>query len=301
MLFLFFKVTDDLILTNNQVILFAYFLFPNYFCIRYCKSEDYWFFQNQKRMLNSTDLQNYIDNFYGYGNFHGDYWFIGIEEDGGKVERDVQSRIDSWFNLGSINLIDNGIHHHNIGNDKFFRPNDILQQIWDKLIVVYAILIGYNPNLTADRKEIQRADWGRIDSNNCLIKLFPLPSPNSNVWNYNNWSSLPFLSNREIYKIHIVDSRVTFIQDKIALYSPRLVLMYGDKYIQYWNRLAFPFINEWHQERIQNSHWKYYLQNGTLFVVTPHPIGVYSYEFWKQVGNRIIEEMPEIIKNPIWV
>lgn len=245
-------------------------------------------------MLNSADILTYIDTFYGFGNFNADYWFIGIEEGGGGSEQEVQNRIDSWIALGRTNLLDNQIHHHNIGLGKFFTDDNALQKTWDKLIVVYATLTGNDPNSTVLRKAIQRMDWGGMASNNALIEFFPLPSPNANNWNYGDWSTIPFLKSRDIYKAHVANARMTFFRDKIKLHRPRMVFMYGGGLKHYWNSLPLPIINAWHMVKTRNNYWEYFLQNGTLYVVTPHPTGVYANDFWIQVANRIAMELPPL-------
>ena len=34
-------------------------------------------------MLDDKLLESYMKTFFGYGNLHADYWFIGMEEGGG--------------------------------------------------------------------------------------------------------------------------------------------------------------------------------------------------------------------------
>ncbi len=41
-------------------------------------------------------VKDFIANFYGYGNLKSKYWFISLEEGGGKEEKEVIERIESW-------------------------------------------------------------------------------------------------------------------------------------------------------------------------------------------------------------
>ncbi|MCC5911649.1 MAG: hypothetical protein JJT76_14585 [Clostridiaceae bacterium] len=41
--------------------------------------------------LDRSLVENYMNNFFGYGNFDGDYWLVGIEERGGENYQDVKS------------------------------------------------------------------------------------------------------------------------------------------------------------------------------------------------------------------
>ena len=41
-------------------------------------------------MLEPNVLEAYISNYYGYGNWQSDIWFVGMEEGGGKSLEEVQ-------------------------------------------------------------------------------------------------------------------------------------------------------------------------------------------------------------------
>lgn len=42
-------------------------------------------------MFNDPLLADFANKFYGYGNYAGDYWFIGMEEDGGNSLVNINS------------------------------------------------------------------------------------------------------------------------------------------------------------------------------------------------------------------
>jgi hypothetical protein len=42
---------------------------------------------------NDQLLSHFMQTFYGYGNYQGDYWFIGMEEGGGDTWAEVQQRL----------------------------------------------------------------------------------------------------------------------------------------------------------------------------------------------------------------
>jgi hypothetical protein len=48
---------------------------------------------NSQQFLNDELLEKRIETFYGYGNYQGKYWFIGMEEAGGEDFEDVNCRI----------------------------------------------------------------------------------------------------------------------------------------------------------------------------------------------------------------
>ena len=43
-------------------------------------------------MLNDRLLNDFISSFFGYGNYRGDCWFIGMEEGGGGTLDEVSRR-----------------------------------------------------------------------------------------------------------------------------------------------------------------------------------------------------------------
>jgi hypothetical protein len=51
-------------------------------------------------MIDDILLEEFINNFYGYGNYHGKYWFIGMEEGGGNSIEEINRRLASWNTRG---------------------------------------------------------------------------------------------------------------------------------------------------------------------------------------------------------
>ncbi len=51
-------------------------------------------------------LTDYMDTFFGYGNYEGRYWFIGMEEGGGNSFDDVNHRLSTWKEMGRNELHD---------------------------------------------------------------------------------------------------------------------------------------------------------------------------------------------------
>jgi hypothetical protein len=51
-------------------------------------------------------LDNFVHSFYGYGNFHGNYLFIGMEEGRGKSYQEVSQRLSTWSTRGRRELED---------------------------------------------------------------------------------------------------------------------------------------------------------------------------------------------------
>jgi hypothetical protein len=45
-------------------------------------------------MLNQTVLKDFMKSFFGYGRWSAPIWLIGIEEAGGKTEREIEKRLN---------------------------------------------------------------------------------------------------------------------------------------------------------------------------------------------------------------
>ncbi len=56
-------------------------------------------------MLDDATLENYMATFYRYGNYSGDYWFIGKEEGGGETIEDNLARIQAWKGMGKKEIL----------------------------------------------------------------------------------------------------------------------------------------------------------------------------------------------------
>ena len=154
-------------------------------------------------------------------------WKKGVDNS----EDEVSKRLRSWSDLGCTPLIDNYQFHIGIDGydlNRFFEGNIKQQATWKKLI--RTLLVINNPNKEyqpQDIKKFQSKKWGRCDSDNCLIEIFPLPSPNANHWNYDIWSDIPILRSRESYKSALRAPRIKSLRNMIDLHKPKLVLLYG--------------------------------------------------------------------------
>ncbi|WP_414575733.1 hypothetical protein [Anabaena sp. CCY 9402-a] len=62
---------------------------------------------NNSDFFDDALLEKRIETFYGYGNYQGKYWFIGMEEAGGDFQ-DVNHRINIWANRGKKEI---ELHH----------------------------------------------------------------------------------------------------------------------------------------------------------------------------------------------
>ncbi len=226
-------------------------------------------------------LGEFVQNFYGYGNYRGQFWFIGMEEGGGNSFPEINARLTAWENRGRNELEDVAEYHNDIGVMDWFNDKPRLQPTWNKLIRILLSSSGQIPTTEQVRK-YQQTLLGRPDGNTCLLELLPLPSPSIGQWLYAKHSKLPHLKNRETYRQECIASRITHLQGRINQYQPKGVIFYSLSYQEYWKKIADVYFYE-DSERI------YFGRNeSTLFVITKHPAakGITS-EYFHQVGQLI--------------
>ena len=49
--------------------------------------------------FDDTLLADFAQTFYGYGDYNGDYWFVGMEEGGGDSFQYIENCIVTWDRL----------------------------------------------------------------------------------------------------------------------------------------------------------------------------------------------------------
>ena len=242
-------------------------------------------------MLNNVQLLDRLYNFWGLGSFESDYWFVGMEEGGGNSLDEVSKRLQVWTDLGATELVDNYAYHIGIdgyGLERYFEGNIKQQQTWAKLIRTFLVVKDPNAKYTSDDiKYFQAKKWGRSNSDNCLIEIFPLTSPSAYRWNYDKWSDMAILKDRNSYKTTLRKSRVNSLICKIDFHKPRLVLMYGmsNEYLDIWSEVSRIKFGEATKKMVYKNkfiHCGFYKES--LFVITYQPSFAWSNAYWEGVG-----------------
>ena len=136
-----------------------------------------------------------MESFFGYGRWSAPIWFIGIEEAGGRTEREIEQRLRVWASRGRKELEDATTFYAESGNTAWHGEHAAMQATWKQLIRILLLARG-----KADDDDAilayQRTQLGLSTGHTCLAELLPLPSPDTATWNYGNWSDLPRLSSR---------------------------------------------------------------------------------------------------------
>ena len=200
-------------------------------------------------------LDKFIHTFYGYGRYDTPIWFLGMEEGGSSLEQ----RICVWNERGQREL-DNAREFHlalGAGTEFFTKPTK-LQKTWGRLIRLLLSTRG-EPVTYEAVLECQRESFYKEAA---LIELFPLPSPNTRVWPYEQW-----WPNRAAYRRALVDWRLAHIQERIDQYNPQAVICYASSYKMWWQRLR-----------------------GTKVIITHHPASIRkgnTHEYFEQIGREL--------------
>jgi hypothetical protein len=237
-------------------------------------------------MFDDSLLEEFIQTFYGYGNYSGPYWFIGMEEGGGNSVEAVIARIKNWKDRGGNELEDLMERNSSGGGSKFFRERPVAQTTWKQLIRIMLVSRGNQASLS-EIKLYQRDHLGRRNNDTCLVELLPLPSPSTNNWLYGPYTSLPQLKGRDIYREHYAHVRAHHLKTRVTQHRPALVVFYGSNwwYKQYWQT-----ITEVKFHPVETGHGRFLLGNNihTRFAIVQHPAsrGI-SNAYFHAVGTHI--------------
>jgi hypothetical protein len=232
-------------------------------------------------------LDEFVRNHYGYGNYNGKCWFIGMEPGGGNTFDENIRRLNAWAKLGKHEVEDLLRYHEETGVMEWFYPRRNIQRTWSGLIRIYLSSTGQTPN-TEQVREYQSDKLARLNGDTCLLELLPLPSPSTDDWLYAQSTQLPYLINRETYKRTCLPIRIAHLRQRISEHKPSVVVFYGMNYQEHWQDIAKVDFNK--------SNAVYVGRNGSsLFVMTNSPTytGTRNEDFHK-IGRMIATELKTI-------
>lgn len=235
-------------------------------------------------MLDDQLLEQYIHTFYGYGNYHGSFWFIGKEEGGGKTIGNIIQRLNIWSQRGCRELEDLCEYRQAFGGARRSNKRPAIQRSWGKLI--RSLLKAEGQKVSNEQIRKYQEKYLAIEKGeSCLLELLPLPSPNTGKWLYSNHSQLPQLRRREFYRDFYVAQRANHIRQRILEHQPRAVVFYSaDSWYQpWWKAIAEGVHFSTHEHGFQ---WG--TDGSTLFVIAKHPTrhGVTN-QYFEAIGGLI--------------
>jgi hypothetical protein len=238
-------------------------------------------------------LDKYIHTYYGTGDYSARYWFVSMENGGGKTFDEVLNQITIWQELNEKELVDGKEFHIRMKIPEFFTDPVKIQRTWMQQARIVLASQGMNATLS-DVKVYQRDLLGRKNGETCLLELLPLPSPNISAWNYNQWSDLAILRNRVAYSDYCFPWRCAHIRAQIQIYQPRVVVFNSYSYKEKWKQIAGPGVNF-----IDEAGVKIGTEGNTLFIITKHPTmrGI-SNAYFQTVGSLIKTHLQRDNANP---
>jgi hypothetical protein len=182
-------------------------------------------------------LEEFIHTFYGYGNYAGRYWFVGMEEGGGGSYEEINRRLTLWEARGKRELEDAAEYHIQLDMAEYFQPPGKRQATWAGLIRLL-LNIKQVPADTTSIRAYQIDQLGRSSAETCLVELLPLPSPSIGNWLYGRTSTVPYLKSRETYTRWVAPKRVEQLRRRIKAHRPPVVIFYGTGYRSWWEEIA---------------------------------------------------------------
>lgn len=230
-------------------------------------------------------LRAYASSFYGYGNYRGKWWLVGLEEGGGGSIADIEWRLRAWDDRGRRELEDVSIFDPSPSHGKWWTQRPPLQPTWRKLIrLMHAAEV--RPTDADSLRTSQGSGLGRTNSDNCILELMPLPSRSIGSWIYGDIQALPELRSREAYQDQLAATRIARLRERIAEHAPRVVVCYGTDRRAAWERVTG---TSFKRTELDDLYTVATLQ--TLFVMTKHPTrrGVTNAYF--EDAGRIIGQM----------
>jgi hypothetical protein len=242
-------------------------------------------------MFDDQLLQAFMDTFYGFGNYRGRYWFVGMEHGGGGSPEEVARRVATWNNQGRPELVDIVTYSRESGISKWFDDPPKLQPTYKGLIRIL-LSIEHKRATTEDLRTYQRSLLGRSGGGTCLPELLPLPSRSTGHWLYAEHSALPSLRSRKVYKEHYGRALALVIKKKIEAYRPDVVVFYSLNtwYVQWWELIAG---GKFTWELIGAVRYGIARNKGTVFAITHHPAQGVSNDYLEQIGNVIASMLAE--------
>jgi hypothetical protein len=234
--------------------------------------------------------KSFASSFWGYGNPSSPLWFVGMEEAGVSSRQQFETRLGAWGGLGKPSFADVAKFHREIGEHELFdAPVVHVQATWRKLIRCFLKSRGIEPN--AGRiKEAQKCEWGRSDSDNCLMELFPLPAASVRDWPYADILSGEEFESRSQYLEHFGERRTKAMADLIECYQPTAVVFYSSqaRYLGFWGAVVGGDAS-WQFDGVDGvDRFRYQITGDRIYIVVPHPTAF-------GVTNAVFDRIGEVV------
>src|ERR1700681_2466724 len=120
---------------------------------------------------NAFPITELAREWFGYGQWKADYWFVGMEPGGDELPANLRM----WAALGKQPLVDIQSYSEP-GDDDWFSEASKPQSTWTRLIWLLLTYKGEEPSPAATL-DYQRHHLGRANGETALIELSAISSP----------------------------------------------------------------------------------------------------------------------------
>lgn len=240
------------------------------------------------QIFDNDTLTKFIKKFYGYGNYRGAIWFVGMEPGASDDNNEIKKFFDVWKYRGELEIddvkkshLETGLEHYT----KFFTEDCVIEKTWGALIEILLYANGKNVFTNNDIKIYQRTNLGKKDSKHCLIELLPLPSRNIKNWPYRE-VDVKAIVDKKLYELTYIPLRLEHIKNLIKEYTPKVVVFYSLTYKRHWEKLVdkeFLLYKEIFDKKI----WRIE-KDSTLYLIIAHPSARGKFgNYFSEVGNLV--------------
>jgi hypothetical protein len=225
-------------------------------------------------------IQDFCLGFYGYGNLNSEYWFVGMEEGGqNTIKEFYESYVEKWDGKESADFLKD----LNKETERMYFSNDAkIQKTWGGIITLLLSIENFPINRESII-EYQKTKLGRINGNNLLIELLPLPHRSISDWDYQSLE-IPYFDTRESYCKYYLPKRIEHIKNLLKIHRPKVVVFLGvsEFYLESWKKIIGI-------EKNDNIIHPYIIRiDTTVFVICKHPaaFGLHS-SYYPEIGKSI--------------
>lgn len=228
-------------------------------------------------------VEERIKNFWGYGNFKSDTWFIGMEEGHtGDIESLVK-RLEATKDKETLDIYDDMKHFE--AHMKWFEEGAKTQATYRRLIYILLYLKNKVEPSIEEIRQFQIKEFGRKTSNHTALELMPLPAKSINAkdWVYKE-ANVEGLNTRKEYLATYRPKRIARLRELISIHKPKIVIFYSRVYLPEWREtIPVPL------EEVKDTKLHIAKDHNTLYVVVPHStsFGI-STSDWKKIAETLL-------------
>ena len=129
-------------------------------------------------MVDEHVLANYMNTFVGFGSYSADFWFVGMEQDGGHDVAELERRLNAWQSMRCEEVVDLPTYLAAIGEERWSGARAAIQPTLGKMIRIVLSARGVTPSAAAIRShQVERL--GRSGDETLLTELSPWPASRS--------------------------------------------------------------------------------------------------------------------------